>query len=162
MSIKSFGQVSQTFSSDNFKVMCPCELYTNEVFIDMYKKQGGDNLVSAYVCAKNEDNYYTGEIYTINIYDLKSIYEIALPPDYSYLESLYLESYVTELLNAGFLYKEIIFNGVKAIEYELVQYGMPAKAIFFIKNKQSYYLQVSTRNNLTTRFNNFKLSLEFL
>lgn len=155
---QSFGQSTQVLTKDKFKISCPCKLYTNEVFIEMAKEQGMKYPISAYACAENEESYENGTINNIIIYDLASEYKAIPVSGYTLFESKYLKTYKDNLRQANIIYNELTFSGVNAIEYEFHQNGLPTKAIIFVKNKKSYLLQVTTRGELSSKFNRFKSS----
>ena len=152
----------QTFTSAGFKVKCECKLYINTTFITMAKQQGVNNIIAAYVCAENEDNPDIAVINNINIYDESKSYKDIRPSDYAIFEKKILEQYATNLKNAGMNYTYVTYQGVSAIEYTFYQQSLPTKAIFFLKNKKSYLLQVGTRKSLTTKYNSLKSSFVIL
>ncbi len=152
----------QTFNSAGFKVKCNCILKANTVFIQMAKQQGINNVIAAYVCAENEDNPDIGVIININVYDQSSNYQAISPQYHAFFEKRYLESYATNLSNAGIKYNYITSQGVTAVEYTFIQMGLPAKAIYFLKNQKSFLIQTSTRNNLEYNFSRIKKSFELL
>lgn len=152
----------QTFPSGGFKVKCGCKLYVNTTFIQMAKKQGVDNILAAYICAENKENPSIGAIHNINIYDESKSYIKVQQSGREQFEKRYLEQFVSSLKTAGIGYNYIVFQGVSAIEYTFDQQGLPTKAIFFLKNKKSYLLQVGTRRSLTTKFNLLKSSFMIL
>lgn len=152
-------QPYQTFSTAGFKVQCGCKLYTNSVFIEMSKKQRITNIKGAYVCIENESNPDKASVYNINVYDNSADYNGISPANYSIFEKKVLEQYASNLKNANIPYSFTTFNGVSAIEYTLYQFGdVPTKAIFFLKNKKSYLLQVGTRDGVNAKFNDLKSS----
>lgn len=147
----------QIFSSAGFKVKYGCKLYTNTVFIDMAKQQGINNIVGAYTGTENEDDSNIGCIVNINVYDYSEEYE-NLPTDYyNDFEKECLEKYAQNLSSANITYDRITYQGVNALEYSFDQIELPpAKAIIFYKNKRSYLVQIATRMNLDTKFNELK------
>jgi hypothetical protein len=152
----------QSFYSTGFKVKCGCNLYLNTTFISLAKQHGMNNILAAYVCAENEDNPETGVIYNININNESQGY-INFPQSlHSYYEQKYLEKYASTLNSTGTTTRQTIYQGVPAVEYTFDQFGLPTKAIFFIKDKKSYLLQVGTRENLSGKFNSLKFSFTFL
>jgi hypothetical protein len=158
-----FGQATyQTFTNEGFKVKCGCQFYINTTFISMAKKSGANNIIAAYVCAENEDNFDTGVIININIYDESKNYKSIQQSSYTTFEKKYLEQYAINLKNAGINYMYLTYQGVSAIEYSFDMQGMPAKAIIFLKNKKSYLLQVATRKSLSSKFNSLKTSFVLL
>ncbi len=140
------SQSYQTFPKEGFKIKCKCELYENLVFKKMAKQQGIKNIVNAYVCAENKDNPNIGAIYNINIYKV------------SMNENIWLNQYANDLKKVHFDYSFTKFQGARAIEYEFSQFGLSTKAIVFLKDEKSYLIQVATRKNLVSKFNNFKSS----
>jgi len=158
-----YGQETyQTFATEGFKVKCGCKLYVNTTFIQMAKQQGMNNILAAYICAENEDNPDIAVINNINIYDESKSYKNIPLSGYATFEEKYLEQYATNLKNAGINYEYTTYQGVSALEYTFDQQGLPTKAIIFLKNKQSYLLQVGTRKNLTTKYNSLKSSFIIL
>lgn len=151
----------QTFPLAGFKVKCSCEFYENTTFIKMAKKQGADNIVAAYVCAENEESSSRGVINNINVYDVSSYYIGLGQSGYAQLEKQYFDDYANGLKSSGIGFKLITYQGVKAIEYNFDP-GMPTKAIMFLKNKKSYLIQVGTRSNLESKFNQLKSSFTLL
>jgi hypothetical protein len=159
---QTFGQSPQVFAKDKFKISCPCKLYINEVFMEMVKEQGMEYPVTSYVCTENDESYDLGVINHINIYDLASEYKGIPVAQHNYFESKYLETYEEGLSQADITYKHITFKGVRAVEYEFSQNGLPTKAIMFIKNQKSYLLQVATRKSLALKFHSFKSSFTII
>ncbi len=160
---KIYGQETyQTFTSAGFKVKCGCELYVNTLFITMAKEQGMTNVLAAYICAENKDSPDLGVIHNINIYDESKNYKNIQSSEYATFEKKYLEEYASNLKNAGMRFNYTTYQGVSALEYTFDQQGLPTKALFFLKNKKSYLLQVGTRMNLTTKFSLLKSSFVFL
>jgi len=160
---KIYGQETyQTFTAEGFKVKCGCKLYENTTLTSIAKQQGVDNILTAYICAENDDNPDIGLINNINIYDESKSYKNIRQSDYAYYENKYLEEYATKLKNAGISYTYSTYQGVTSIEYIFDQQGLPTKAIIFLKNKKSYHLQVATRNNLKSKFNSLKSSFVIL
>lgn len=161
--LRSYTQEAyQTFPSAGFKVKCGCKLYANTQFIQMAKQQGMSNILAAYICAENQDNPATGVINNINIYDESNNYKNVQPSNYASFERKYLEQYASNLKNSGINYSFITYQGVSAIEYSFDQQGLPTKAIFFLKNKKSYLLQVGTRTSLISKYNLLKSSFSIL
>ena len=158
-----YGQDNyQSFTTAGFKVKCGCNLYINTTFIEMAKQQGFNNIKSAYICAENEDNPNIGVINNINIYDQSESYRDIQPSNYPSFEKTQLEQYASNLKNASMSYSYTTYQGVSAIEYTFEQQGLPTKAIIFFKNKNSYLLQVGTRNSLTIKYNLLKSSFVIL
>ncbi len=159
-----YGQETyQTFPTAGFKVKCGCTLYSNTTFIKAAKQQSINNVIAAYICAENEDNAETGVINNINIYDESKSYKSIKPSNFAYFEKKTLEQYAGNLKNAGMSYSYTKFQGVSAIEYTFDQGGtLPTKAIYFLKNKKSYLLQVATRKNLSAKYNNLKTTFVIL
>lgn len=155
-----YGQDTyQTFPTAGFKVKCGCKLYSNTTFIKAAKQQSIKNVIAAYICAENEDSAETGVINNINIYDESRSYKNIKPANYAYFEKKALEQYAVNLKNAGMSYSYTTYQGVSAIEYTFDQGGtLPTKAIYFLKNKKSYLLQVATRKNLIAKYNKLKAS----
>jgi hypothetical protein len=159
-----YGQETyQSFPTAGFKVKCGCKLYTNTTFIKASKQQGVTNILAAYICGENEDSAETGVINNINIYDESKSFKNIKPSNYAYFEKKTLEQYASNLKNAGMSYSYTTFQGVSAIEYTFDQGGtLPTKAVFFLKNKKSFLLQVATRKNLTAKYNKLKTSFVIL
>ena len=159
----SFAQSNyQTFQSKGFKVKCDCKLQVNSAFIQMVKQQGLKNVLGSYICAQNEGNSNTGVIVNINIYDESENYKNIQQSNYATFDKKYMDQYIGGLTYSGIKYKIITYQGVQAIEYTFNQMGLPTTAIVFLKNKKSYLLQVSTRSDLTTKFNALKSSFTLL
>jgi len=152
----------QSFPAAGFKVKCGCNLRVNTLFIQTAKQQGMNNIAAAYICAENEDDPETDVIVNINIYDESASYNKIKPENHPYFTRKCLEKYAENLSKAGIQNSYTTFQGVTAIEYTFDQNGLPTKAIMFYKNKKSYLLQVGTRNNLNTKFNNLKQSFVLL
>lgn len=152
----------QTFTSQGFRVRCGCNLYVNSVFIQAAREQGIKNILATYICAENQDNPDIGVAVNINIYDESVSYKNVKPTFYAFFEKRCLEQYASNLSNAGFSYKYVIYLGVSALEYNFDQMGLPTKALMFYKNKKSYLLQVATRRGLTGKFDALKTSFEIL
>ena len=67
---KSFGQIKiQRFPEVGFKIECECEFYPNNLYLNMAKENGIDNILAAYICAKNQNDPLIGAIFNINITD---------------------------------------------------------------------------------------------
>ncbi|MDR1897730.1 MAG: hypothetical protein LBR10_13160 [Prevotellaceae bacterium] len=153
----------QIFASAGFKVKCGCKLYVDKVFIDMATKQGVDNILAAYLCAENEDNPDICAIVNILIYDMQKIYKNIPEKDYQDFETQHTKEYAEYLKSSGISsYNFITYQGVSAIEYTYKQIDLPTKAIYFLKRKKAYLLQIGTRKNLTTKYNSLKNSFEIL
>jgi hypothetical protein len=152
----------QVFKNAGFKVMCGCDLYVNSIFIDMTKQNGINNILAAYICAENKDNSEIGVVNNINVTDEIASFNKINPSNYAYFEKKTLETYALNLKNGGFNYNYITFKGVSALEYTFEQQGLPTKALFFLKNKKTYLIQVATRKNLSSKYNLLKYSFEFL
>ena len=154
----------QTFSTARFKVKCGCKLYVNSTFIQMAKQQGANNIIAAYICAENQDDPDTGVIYNVNILNESNGYKDIQPPNYSLFEKDFLQQYANNLANSGisYRYRYSTFQGITSLEYTFDQQGIPTKAVLFLKNKKSYFLQAGTRTNLTTKFNLIKSSFVIL
>ena len=158
-----FGQeIYQSFTSAGFKVKCGCKLYVNSVFIQMAKQQGTTNVIAAYLCAENEEKPDIAVINNINIYDESSSYKSKKPSDSILFEKLYLEQYAINLKQSGMKYSYITYLGVAALEYIFDQNGIPTKALFFVKNKKSYLIQVASRKDLASKYNSLKNSFMIL
>lgn len=129
----------------------------------MAKQQGVNNIIAAYICSENEDNADTGVIVNINIYDESKIYKNSTAATNSSINKKLLEQYAGNLKNARINYSYTTFQGVSAIEYTFDQGGtLPTKSMVFYKNKKSYLLQVSTRRNLSAKYNKLKGSFVIL
>lgn len=152
----------QTFQSAGFKVKCGCELKVNTLYIQMAKQNGINNITAAYICGENENSSKIGVANNINITDESATYNKISPSNYGYFEKRTLEVYASNLQKAGFEYNNTNYKGVSALEYSFDQQGLPTKAIYFIKNKKTYLIQVGTRENLYSKFNLLKNSFELL
>lgn len=152
----------QSFPNEGFSIKCECKLYRNSTFIDLATQNGTKNIIAAFICAENQDSPEIGVINNINIYDESEGYRNIQKSSYDYFEKKMIESYSKNLVNAGIKYNYIIYKGVNAIEYGFSQQGIPTKAIYFIKNKKSYLIQVGTRNNLFSKYNLLKNSFEII
>lgn len=150
----------QIFESDNFIVKCNCKLKTNSDFLEKIKEQGSQYPASAYICSKDERNYDKGTIVNINIYDLSKDYITLSEAKYNVFNEEFINSYATQLKSNNINFKREKFHDVEALRYEFNQMGLPTKALFFVKNKKSYLIQVASRSNLANQFssivNSFK------
>jgi hypothetical protein len=153
---------TQIFKNGGFKVKCGCELRVNSLYIQMAKQNGINNIQAAYICGENENIPEIGVANNINITDESASYSKINPSNYGYFEKRTLDVYAKNLQNAGFNYQYTNYKGVSALEYSFDQMGLPTKAIFFIKNKKTYLIQVGTRTNLLSKYNKLKDSFEFL
>lgn len=153
---------TQILSNGKFKVKCDCVLKINTLFIQMAKQRGSDNIIAAYICAENENTPETGVINNINIYDESASYRNISPSYYNYFDKKSLEVYAKNLKDAGIEYNYTTYKGVAALEYSFEQQGLPTKAIFFLKDKKSFLIQVGTRVNLISKFNLLKYSFDLL
>jgi hypothetical protein len=151
---------TQIFKKDGFKVKCDCELNINSLYIKMAKQNGINNILAAYICGENQDSPETGVANNINITDESASYNKMSTSNYGYFEKKTLEVYARNLQNSGFDYNYTIYKGVPALEYSFNQQGLPTKAIFFLKNKKTYLIQVGTRTNLLLKYNQLKNSFE--
>lgn len=152
----------QTFQSAGLKVKCGCELKVNTLYIQMAKQNGINNIVAAYICGEDENSPEIGVANNINVTDESASYNKISPSNYGYFEKRTLEVYAGNLQKAGFNYQYTTYKGVSALEYSFDQMGLPTKAIFFLKNKKTYLIQVGTRTNLNSKFNLLKYSFELL
>jgi hypothetical protein len=150
----------QTFQSAGFKVKCDCELKVNTLYIQMAKQNGINNIIAAYICGENENSPEIGVANNINITDESASYNKISPSNYGYFEKRTLEVYASNLQKAGFNYQYTTYKGTSALEYSFDQMGLPTKALFFIKNKKTYLIQVGTRTNLLSKYNTLKNSFE--
>ncbi len=151
----------QYFKSAGFKVKCGCSLYVNNTFIKMAKQQGTNDIIGAYICAENKEDYDFGVIININVYDESKSYNNTSTTGDSKIEKAFLDSYATNLSASGYKYENISFKGVNALQYTFSQNGLPTKAIVFVKNKKSYLIQLATRKNLQIKYNSLIQSFDF-
>lgn len=152
----------QTFTSAGFKVECNCILKVNSVFIQAANQQGVKGIIGAFICAENEESPETGVIININVYDESPSYNRIPSNGHFDFDKRYLASYAKDLSSAGYNYNYATYQGVDALEYTFDQMGLPTKAIFFLKNKKTYLLQVATRKELATKYSTLKNSFELL
>jgi len=150
----------QIFQSAGFKIKCVCKLQENTVFIKAAKAQGANNIIGAYICAENEDDPETGVIININIYDESESFQKVKSEFHKFFKKKLLEKYADNMDQAGISYNYIDFHGETALEYTFDQYGVPTKALMFYKNQKSYLLQITTRNNLSSKYNTLKNSFQ--
>ena len=143
-------------------IKCDGKLKLNEQIRQAAKEQNNPYPIYPYLAAVNENSFEAGMIYNINVMDMSSQYEKVIKSQYNYVTSQYLNSYAQNLETNGINYKKTEFNGLKALEYSFSQQDLPTMAILFVKDKQSYMLQVATRTNLTKKFNSLKSSFKFL
>ncbi len=153
---------TQIFQNGGFKVKCGCELRVNSLYIQMAKQNGIKNIQAAYICGENENSSEIGVANNINITDESASYSKINPSNYVYFERRTLDAYAKNLQNVGFNFQYTTYKGVSALEYSFDQMGLPTKAIYFIKNKKTYLIQVGTRTNLLSKYNSLKDSFEFL
>ena len=151
----------QYFKTAGFKVKCGCSLYVNNTFIQMAKQQGTIDIIGAYICAENKEDYNSGVIININIYDESKSYTTTRTAGYSKVEKAFLDSYAANLAASNLNYQYISYKGVNALQYSFSQNGLPTKAIVFVKNKKSYLIQLATRKNLQTKYSSLIQSFEF-
>lgn len=159
---KSREEGYQIFEKDNFIIKCNCPLEKNTVAVQMAKEQGITYPISSYVCAENEDSYETGAICNVQITDIESDYDGLSKNQENQFTDEYLQSYISNLVANNMSYTEGELDGVKTVEYSFVQMEMPAKALIFVKERKSYMLQISTRTNLSEKFNDLKASFQFI
>jgi hypothetical protein len=150
----------QVFPTEGFKVKCGCKLQPNSLFIQMAKQQQIKDVIAAYMCAEYENSPEYGVIVNINIYDESKSYKDIKPQYHAYFEKKCLEKYADNLEGASINYKYTDYQGVNAVEYDYYMNDLPARAIYFFKDKKSYLLQVATRNNLTPKYQALKSSFE--
>ena len=153
----SSAQTVQTFPKDKFMVGCNCKLYPDVVHMRLVRESGSKVPVSAYVCAANKDSYERATINNITIQDLSANYKVykTIPADKAaaMFETGMLKQYYDNLLANGMEAEYTTYRGVKAIRYSFMQMEtMPTEAIFFIKNKKGYLLQVASRASLGPKF----------
>lgn len=152
----------QVFAKDDFAVKCNCTIKINSIAIKMAKEQGNPYPLSSYVCAENEDSFEKGVIYNIQISDMTKDFN-SLPQGSSEIFiNQYLDKYTDNLTANGISNIQKEFNGLKSIQYTFEQNGLPAKALIFMKNKKSYLLQVSTRDDLNLKYKNLTESFTFI
>lgn len=154
---QSHAQTVQTFPKDKFMVGCNCKLYPDVVHMRMVRESGNKAPVMAYICAANKDSYERATINNITIQDLSANYKVykSIPADKAaaMFETGMLKQYYNNLLANGMEANYTTYRGVKAIRYSFMQMEtMPTEAIFFIKNKKGYLLQVASRASVGTKF----------
>ena len=98
----------------------------------------------------------------VNIYDESTSYNKISPSNYSYFENEFIKGYSNKLLNVGAKFQNFNFKGGYAVEYSFNQGELPTKAIYFIKDKKSYLIQIGSYSNLSIKFNNLKNTFNFL
>ena len=161
---QTFSQSNyQYFNSAGFKVKCECQLRVNNTFIQMAQQQEQDNvrIISAYTCSDYNGVPELGKIFNINVYDLSSNYNGMNSTSSLKFEREYLKKYAALLASNNLNFSYINYKGASAIEYYFSQMNLPTKAIFFVKNKKSYLLQVGTQANLNSSLNLIKNSFSF-
>jgi hypothetical protein len=151
------AQTIQTFPKDKFMVGCNCKLYPDVVHMRMVRESGSNVPVSAYVCAANKDSYERATINNITVQDLSANYKSyqSVSPERAaaIFESGFLKQYYDNLLANGMEAEYTTYRGVKAIHYSfMMMETMPTEALFFVKNKRGYLLQVSSRVSLASKF----------
>jgi hypothetical protein len=146
------GQGNQFIQKGNIKVNCECNLKVNNLFIEMSKQQGVTSIINALVCANESEKF----IVNINIFDESSSYKQISPTNYPIFDERFINSYATNLRSAGIDYNVSTYKGGNSVEYTFNQNGLPTKAIYFIKNKRSYLIQIGSVYNLQAKFNNLK------
>lgn len=162
-SLKSYGQNKiQRFPDTGFKIECECELYSNNLFLNMAKENGLNNILAAYICAKDQNDPSIGAVYNINITDERKSYETISTSNYSLLEKKIVDAYAKNLRAAGFTFSYTKFQNTNALEYTFSQNELPTKAIYFVKNKRTYLIQIGTRNSLISKFEALKKSFVLL
>lgn len=127
------------------------------------KNSPNNNLEAAYV-ALSDKNSSDPVIYNINVFNEEQNYKDIPVKGHNYFEEKYLEQYKKNLKNIGAKTKYINFQGVRALEYQYEQMGIPYKAIVFLKGKKSILLQMGgSLRILNSEFellkSNFKLNL---
>lgn len=146
------GQGNQFIQKGNIKVNCECNLKVNNLFIEMSKQQGITSIINALVCANESEKF----IVNINIFDESSSYKQISSTNYHIFDERFINSYASNLRGEGIEYKISTYKGGKSVEYFFSQNGLPTKAIYFIKNKRSYLIQIGGIDNLQEKFNNLK------
>ena len=153
----------QIFENDNFLIKCNCTLKLNKAAIETAKEQGSKYPFISYTCSANENSYESGSICNINIIDMTSDYASLQENQYDYFTNQFLKSYSKEMIANNVSCTEGEFNGLKTVEYSFLQMEeLPTKAIFFVKDKKSYLLQIGTRKNIVKTFNDLKASFKFI
>ncbi|MCR5888340.1 hypothetical protein LRS06_11310 [Hymenobacter sp. J193] len=153
----SFAQTVQSFPKDKFMVACDCKLYPDQVHMKMVRESGSNVPVSAYVCAANKDSYERGSITNITIQDnsanYKSYKSMSPAQSAALFEAGLLKQYYSNLQANGIRAEYTTYRGVKAIRYSFnMMETMPAEAIFFLKNRKAYLLQVASRTDVASKF----------
>ncbi len=146
------GQGNQFIQRGNIKVNCECNLKVNNLFIEMSQQQGVTSIINALVCANESEKF----IVNINIFDESSSYKQISSTNYHIFDERFINSYASNLRGEGIEYKISTYKGGKSVEYFFSQNGLPTKAIYFIKNKRSYLIQIGGVDNLQEKFNNLK------
>ena len=143
----------QEFPEYGFKIKCNCNLSENASFNDAIKKQGKTK-GGALICSKGSNNDNNVEIYNIVITDVSEIFD-QNPKYNSYVSEKLIKEYENNLINSGFKYRRVKFLNSNALEFNYNQNDYPRKAIIFIKNKMHFMLQIGTKNNIDSKFNDF-------
>lgn len=167
ISLHSVAQTVQTFPNDKFMVGCNCKLYPDVVHMRMVRESGSKVPVSAYVCAADKDSYERATINNITIQNLSSNYKSykSITPERAaaIFETGFLKQYYDNLLANGMEAEYTTYRGVKAIHYSYIMMEtMPAEAIFFVKNRRGYLLQVASRTSLESKFQSVKGTFFFM
>ncbi|MDU0369575.1 hypothetical protein ACFPAF_04145 [Hymenobacter endophyticus] len=161
------AQMVQTFPKDKFMVACDCKLYPDQVHMKMVRESGSNVPVSAYVCAANKDSYEQGSITNITIQDNSANYKAykSMSPTQAaaVFETGLLKQYYSNLQANGIRAEYTSYRGVKAIRYSFnMMETMPAEAIFFLKNRKAYLLQVASRTDVDSKFQTLVGTFHFL
>ncbi|WP_234109947.1 hypothetical protein [Chryseobacterium sp. R2A-55] len=138
----------QKFPKLDFQISTPCSLYENTSFKQLAK--GQVSIVESLVCASSRNDSANASIYNINIYR-----ESGGAKEFIY-------DYAAKLQGAGISYQRVVVDGIPMLEYTIIQNGVRAKALVFYRYDKSYLLQVTSRSNLSEKFNLMKKSFKKL
>ncbi len=147
----------QVFIKDNFAIKTKCELKEDLMLESASKAASNEYPFSAYIGAENEESFEAGVIINVTITDFTQDLTKMTNEDQKYFEETYLNSYFDNMQKANTKnLQKCTFLNTNSIEYNIEMNEMPYKAIIFIKNKKSYFLQVGSRKDLEVNYQRIK------
>jgi hypothetical protein len=114
---------------------------------------GGNGI--SYLALRGEDRF------RISILDLNAPLADASPEKREIFETGYLRTYKNNLSQMGVPFEEVDFNGVKALEYTMLDSERSAKSLLFIYGNNGYTIQVTAASDIESSYQEFVKSIRF-
>jgi len=154
------------FINDNFKITSD---YKFE-FSEEASKEANElsifpiNFYTYYYYDDNTNQSITE--YSIQAMDIKSFYKSSPALEEKGITKKYFNSVKLNISSVDDNYMETVKNDVKSVDYSYmagtVDIQIPAKGIFFVKNKKAYIISVVSKINLNLKMKEFKKAFEFI